>query len=633
MRIRVASAFGLQLFLLVSSFAEAQTSAPAPVEKCERLVEFRDGSILRVDLPSSYEFEFSKAGGEEGDGSGQPQPLRLDLPLGIRFSKVPALPQLQLIRRAIDQLQVDSFSLREQALRTLMTQSRGFRPLIEDQFVEIADPETRWRLATALDVLPSQPSIDEHAYDEIITADEIMKGDVSDWQIASGYRHTEVQLDRKHVRAIRQAPAIGQRGETPVIATTEPIRQDLDALFPDDCCRIDFEFDSMGEPLRPGQDISRRFIPDGVIITTSIEDSFFSVNDFAVPGRSRGQSGATHSPLFYGTLSMRFCVPGNENEPAGVTHVGLYAAIVQEGGTSLAAYDASGHRIATVTTKLGSHEFIGLRSNVPIHRIEIIPNKDIDPDVAIDDLVFSVPEGLDAGGSANGFTLDFASGERLVSGDFRIIDDNIIAQPSGKFSGEIVLPAGELVRLQTPANSHPENREDHPDTWFWVMLDDGSTLLAREGQGGDPPRTVLHGLPLDSLELAAIWSEHEQPKRFPAGLQLDEAQVAVIKKQEPALLETPTLTSNQFTAVDQDALVEWSYNRIPTIWLRQPNPAGLDSASGFIRLNTSERIILGDGSSFRLDSLDSNVVSLHHQGETFDIPVSRITSLYLPESN
>lgn len=252
MRIRAAisSALGLQFLLFPLPIALGQESVRSSPPDCERLVEFRDGSILRLQLPASYEFGLHNV-----DGGGAPElsKVQLSSPLGIRFSELPALQQLGTIQEAAAQLRVDSFQLREQALRTLVKGSNGFRPFIEDLFRENSDPESRWRLATVLELIPSQPGIYQHAYDELITADDIIKGDVQDWRIALDYRGSGIVLDRKSVRAIRQGPQEREQWETPVIASTEAIRKDLDALFPHDCMRIDFEFDSMGDALRPGR--------------------------------------------------------------------------------------------------------------------------------------------------------------------------------------------------------------------------------------------------------------------------------------------------------------------------------------------------------------------------------------------
>jgi hypothetical protein len=630
MRIRAVTAIasGLLLALPDQRSVEAQEiapAAPAPAT-CQRLVEFRDGSILRIDLPAAFEFEFRQTSGESG-GQLDSSPVRLDHPQSIRFSRLPALKQLNAIHGAIAGLGAENFKLRERALHTLVTGGHGFRPFLEDLFVSITDPESRWRLAAALNLLPPHHGIYEHAYDEMVTVEGTSKGDVDQWEINATYRNAPIKLDRDRVRAIRHAPPLSKRGGTPIVATTEIIRKDLDVLFPEDCIRIDFEEDSQGVPLREGQDISRRFIFDGLLLETSVEDSFVSVNDHAVSGRSGGQSAATHLPLYQGTITLTFCVPGNEHELGGVTHVGLSAAIVQKGGTTLAAFDASGHRIASVVTVDGPHQFLGLRSNVPIHQLQIIPGSD--PDYTFDDLVFDVPKAIDTAGAASAHSLELATGERIVCDRFRIEGETVTAAPASKFAGEISFPAADLVQLRTPTDGHQKLPPDEGER-FWMMLTDGSTLLATESGEDQPPLTLLQGIPVGTLPIAALWSEAGDLAPLPKGTKLEKGQVAIIITTVPSFLTDPVLTAEKFTATDDDATVEYSYNRLPTVWLKPPDRAVRDRATGFVRLNTGERIVLGGGATFQLESYDPQAVTLTNGKKVLRIPLDTISTLRLP---
>ena len=429
------------------------------------------------------------------------------------------------------------------------------------------------------------------------------------------------------MRAIRRAPEGGKRGGTPIIATTEIIRKDLDVLFPDDCIRIGFEEDSKGIPLKEGQDISRRFIFDGLILKSSIEDSYISVNDHVVEGRSGGQSAATHEPLYRGTTTLTFCVPGSEHELAGVTHVGLSIAVVQEGGTTLAAFDASGHRIASVATVDGDHQFLGLRSNVPIHQVKIIPGAD--PDYTFDDLVFDVPQTIDAGGSPKHHSLDLATGERIVCREFEIAGDEVSARPAARFAREITFSTDELVQLRTPTEGHDEGLPEG-DERFWMMLDDGSTLLARV-LDEQVPVAILDEASLVSHDPAAIWRESDELIPLPPDARLEAGQIATIVSKSPSFLAEPNFDPEMFTAVDDDSTVEYYYKRLPTVWLKNPNPQALERALGFVRLNTGERIVLGEGTSFQLESYDPQTVTLIRGTDRLEIPLDTVTTLRFPK--
>ena len=596
----------------------------------ERMVEFRDGSILRMQIPSNYSFQFRVVDRDAGQTL-PPSEYRLSNLKHLRFSQFPALKQLQVIKAAVEVLDDENFEVREKALQQIVTGGNGFRPFLKDMLEKVANPESRWRLANALSLLPEQAGIYEHAYDQILTDDGEHRGEIDTWEIDVEYRGRKLTLKREHVRSIRIPPDKEAGIGTPIIATTERIPKDQDAFFPGDCMRIDFENDSRGDPLRPGQDLTRRFIPDGVVITTSEPDSFFSVNDFALNSRSGKQSGATHDPLFLGVITLTFCVPGNELDPAGVTHVGFSVGIVQEGGTTLAAFDASGHQIASVTTLSDGTEFLGLRSDVPIHEVRIIPNVGIDPDITIDDLVFSVPELLDSGGAASHLTLDFTGGERLVCNDFRLQEKQLSAVPASHFSEEIAIPRDHLRQIRTPAESQENLLADRGEKRFWIMLDDGSTMLAK-AQRANPPATVFENVPLSELGLTAIWGETTDRSPLPADFEIPEGELAVINSDAPELMKEPQFTQSQFKASSGDSVIEWSFERLPTIWMAKPNTSASQRASGFIRLNTGERIVLGEGSTFKLLSFDSKNVRLSAGDRESEVPLNTITTIRLPKA-
>lgn len=169
------------------------------------------------------------------------------------------------------------------------------------------------------------------------------------------------------------------------------IQKDLDELFPADAVRIDFEKDPAGAPFALDADIALTYVPLGCTFETSFADSHVGIQSYNVGGRSGGRSAANQEPLYQGVISIRFCKPGDKNTPGTVTTVGFWTSHIAPKGTSLVAYDASGKEIVTVPTSLRQREFLAIRSQTPIAYIAVIPNVDIDPDYAIDDLVFDRP--------------------------------------------------------------------------------------------------------------------------------------------------------------------------------------------------------------------------------------------------
>jgi len=600
-------------------------SAQEPVD---RLVEFRDGSILQLKLPPDFVFDLRQADFSSPSGEIKSVKVGLDSVESIRFSRKPILLRLQKIQSAAAQLGDEKFHIRETAMRDLVKNGEGFRSHIEDLLKGSVDPEIRWRLGHTLTTLPPHTGIYEHAYDEMKTTKETLKGDIAAWSMEIDYRGSRVILDRGNVRSLRKPSPVATVGSTPVIATTDPIRKDLDALFPEGYTRIEFETDSNGVALREGQDISRRFISDGFIIETSAKDGIVSVNDYQVSSRSGGQSAATHLPLYEGTLTVTFCAPGDELEPAGVTHVGLYAAVVLPAGTTLAAIDGTGHRIASITTESGPHEFFGLRSNVPIHKIQIIPNIEIDPNFTIDDLVFDTPMPLHSGGDPENYSLEFSTGERVTCSEFKMEGDEIAVRPVNGFAKQLRFPRERLSLLRTPtAPGAPDLPLEKP---FWVMLDDGSTLLATAGPKEDSSPNLLGSYPLTDFPISAAWAESSDLHPFPEDADLKEKQIVVIPTNETMIFTDPKFGPDKFTAVQDDSTSEWSYKRMPSVWITPPDPERSKKAAGFVRLNSGERIVLGNESTFRLKSFDAKTVTLTKGDKEFLISLESITTLRLP---
>lgn len=170
------------------------------------------------------------------------------------------------------------------------------------------------------------------------------------------------------------------------------INKDVDELFPKDVTRVDFDADPAGERFDIGTDISKAFVPVGCTFETSQKDSFVSIEPYNVGGRSGKFCAATHKPLYQGTITIRFCKPKDEKIPATVTTVGFWTSHVAIGGTKLVAYGVDDKEIATVVTDANQRDFLALRSKTPIAYVKVVPDNDIDPDYAIDDLVFDVPQ-------------------------------------------------------------------------------------------------------------------------------------------------------------------------------------------------------------------------------------------------
>ncbi len=169
------------------------------------------------------------------------------------------------------------------------------------------------------------------------------------------------------------------------------IAADDSRLLPGGLARIDFETDSEGRRLGAYESVERVYQPLGVSLSTSICRSYVGTNPYVVDGRSRGLSAATVSPVWEGELTLRFHRPGQPMTPAGVHWFGLSIAHVFPGGTRLVALGEAGQTLGTLETTRTGTDFLGFHSDQPVHSVRLIPNRTIDPNYTIDDLLFDSP--------------------------------------------------------------------------------------------------------------------------------------------------------------------------------------------------------------------------------------------------
>lgn len=203
-------------------------------------------------------------------------------------------------------------------------------------------------------------------------------------------------LGRQFVPVLIVVPVVfaSNSGQLRAAPPLERIADDKDANFPKGVTRIAFDTDATGKPLKNGTDVSTLFSDQGCTFETSVAESYVGVHPYDVGGRSGGKSIATWKPLYQGVITIRFCKPGHAKIPATVTTVGFWTAHVSPGGTALQAYDKDDKLIGSVSTTKHQRDFLAVKSKRPIAYIKVVPDIEIDPDYAIDDLVFDAPTPL-----------------------------------------------------------------------------------------------------------------------------------------------------------------------------------------------------------------------------------------------
>jgi hypothetical protein len=153
---------------------------------------------------------------------------------------------------------------------------------------------------------------------------------------------------------------------------------------------IDFDVDTEGEPTKPKQAVGDLYASQGVAF--AVEDSEIGV--ILHRYNCSGPSGklCAGGQAYLGIIRISFHDPDDPDEKATITQFGVQLAAVKPGGTKIEAYDSADQLIGSIEPTKQWNCFLGAKSKTPIHFLRIVPNPEIDPDYAFDDLGFDKPE-------------------------------------------------------------------------------------------------------------------------------------------------------------------------------------------------------------------------------------------------
>ncbi len=589
----------------------------------ERAVVFQDGSILWVTLQNSS-LALKKA---TADGSIVSQTLQLSEVRDLKLVARPVLEEQARVGVLIHALGDDSFKKREQAQADLIVSARGFGPYLRQVQQQTTDPEVRARLKQVLEKLPFDESEPDKEWDQLVTMSggEAVPCDLGAWSASGRFHDVEVTLDRATVQRITSENIDSSPPTRTAAVSAERIQTDEDRLFPNNLTRIGFDTTPDGKAIAIGENVGRLFIPKGFTISTSVSGSIVSVNNFDVGGRSRGLSCATHQPLWEGVLTIRFCLPGNDRVAAGVTHVGLWIAEVTPNGTKMEAYDAQDRLLAEIKTVASGHDFLAVRSPVPIATIKIVPNLQIDPNYTIDDLAFDTPMPLSEWGDPKLFTFILGTGERLKCQRFQVEADHLNMEGVSAGIAKLSLPLKDVAVARYPTG---DLKLVAAQDGFWVMLADGSILHAHSKQG--PVTDRFPGLKVDSSNIAALWGNqtaYREPRENSVPV---EGQVLVMENTSLSVrdltLKEWTLGATSIEPSGVKLLAALIYETSPMLWFR--NIPVVDKRNGLVTLASGERIVLGE-KGFSCKSWSAEGVVVVYKDAVVNIPASEVLSITL----
>jgi hypothetical protein len=548
----------------------------------ERFVELRDGSILRLPVVD----EAWKVTVVQKEGKLAQATMRLSEVEAITLTPERTFEKKKALIATILQLGSDEFDDRENAQRDLIRMGGPIRAdleLLRDRFTDL---EIKTRLANVLGKIPPENKPAEFQFDTF-EGKETLWGDGGDVAITILAGGKQFRLGRKEVLGItvkRPNLAFFRHG-------AGTFRQIGPEDFPPGCIEEGFETSPEGRKLNVGENVEKVFVKKGFTLSTSIKTSFVSVNSFEVHGKTKGLSCANHEPLWHGEITITFCQPGNEKVPAGVNYFGTWIAYVEVNGTALHAYDVNGREIGKVAVRKREHDFLAFYSPVPIHKVRVVPNLQIDPDYTLDDFIFSPARSFEPT-HPDHCLVQLAGGEQLLCANVEFSSEGLTLKGMPAGLPDASRPFGDILRVFPPDR---KEKTAKPTPGVFVELQDGSVLFGSK-PGEEKAGPVFARKP-DVLKqpenIVGLWgSTHARPvwpAEAPSIAIAEEGKGMTWKRVARAMLESDHVAHAQ--PADENSLVERPYHEMPPLMMKAR--AGKEAAIWRVRTTNGEELALG----------------------------------------
>lgn len=586
----------------------------------DRIVEYRDGTLIRVEIPRG-QLPWKSV---TRDGQITELPTPMDSVSRLDFVLSPVTEQVAIVRQLISQLGAANYQQRQEAHKRLVEIGGQYRPVIAAA-EESAEPEVRWRIQDILENVSITESYVRNDFDRLTLGDgTVLDGDVGNWELDVVYRGATLTLNRESVLSIYEGDLkLDFDGDT-AIAEFERLPEDDPANFPVNIRRLDFEQKPGGEPLSVGEDVANAYVDAGVSISTSVPNAMVTVQSYKV--RS-GQSAATHSPPYTGTITLRFCVPGNPRLPASVRTIGCWVSYISPAGTYLQAYDARDRLIGEVATTVSGAEFLALSSSVPIAYCKLHPDDSVDPDYAFDEFVYDDPRPLLESGDPQLNSVVLYSGERLQALGLQLDKESIQLSDLTVGTGRITIPRAEIAVVI------PRVDEDNALTGInrtpalpHVQMMNGSVVFVSPDPslGLRLSRTEKGVIRQD--EIASLWGKDTAPATATTE-ELEQGPFTIIEGERVAVPDI-ALGVNWITgSALEDRNLHFEYADSPVIWFQAPRTA--TRQHGIIRTSAGESFVFG-ANSFTLNEWNDEGIKLSWNSYEFMIPTAEISSIRFP---
>jgi hypothetical protein len=594
---------------LVAGFAAGQEKTVA------RFVEFRDGTVMHLQVANEpWKFTVIQPSGQIKAASFLPaQVTNLTLTAEHEFGK-----KRQLLSYVL-KLGSDDFREREDAWDNITKLGPAVCPDLKACIALTTDAEVQARLRDLIHKLHkgNPESIKSRVVFDRFETKQPLWGFLEDSPIVVLVNGKAYPVGRKDVASVSALPP----------SNRVTVQRVTEKDFPPDCIEEGFEINPVTSlPLKAGDNVEKMFVGKGFILSTSIKDSFVAANTFGVGGKSGNLSVANHNPMWEGEVTIRFCQPGKEHIPAAVDYFGCYIAAVEPKGTNLIAYDLQDRELGKIVTQQTGTEFFAIHSDIPIHKIRIVPNVEIDANYSLDDFIFHFATTVQAA-HPDKVLVGLHAGDSILCKDATLKAGQIELHGLPAGLPDLSFPLAKLARVNPPQTPKVQRQDG-----LFAELTDGSILFAAEAAADPRQKPAFARFPelltdkslKAGTELVGIWTTKSgrklnTPKPGQLTLWDSEAQQWLDVKYL-RVLEEVVLWQKQDSSFGAAG-----YQQFTTVWVASPRVSP-DPGSWHLQTMTGEDLVLTAGQAFTGQL--TKTVTIHWRGQQLVLPSTQIMSIY-----
>ncbi|MEC9094486.1 MAG: hypothetical protein VX438_17390, partial [Planctomycetota bacterium] len=515
------------------------------------------------------------------------------------------------------------------------------------------DEETKWRIEKIKEHLKEAtgPANSESTFDVLILKDEAIQldGELELGNLTALYGNSTISITRDQIVTITDEPLQKNfaLANSTGVGKREQDYPDANGTMPAGMNYISFEQFPNGKEMEANIDVSRAFVARGLLFKTSFPESYVGTQMYTFTnGRGGNYSIANVEPTYQGVITISFCVPGNQMFAAGTRYVGFNVSHVNPGGTDFEAYDAQGQLITKFTTDASGTDYLGFKSEIPIAKVVVRPNIEIDEDFAIDDLFFENPVALLESGNPRFFSVVTNKGERLQAKTISVEKNTVTLEDLSFGTKSISVSLDDVwVLIGNPSSSEPSSppmAEATMKNHCYCLTDQGSIVLADLGN----QKSIRFNKKLDIETVVAIWGLDQQMATPPIS-KIEKGTAAVFAKGQYFIFsdvkfdkqwirsssvqklasEQPPGTGENPDEVPSVDLSDSRYRNSPCVYFKSPGK--IEKQAGVIYTVNGERYFLGE--SYGTAKVNSQGVLLSQGAESTLLSWQEIKSLRFPK--